>query len=384
MEGCAVNECNPSDVPQCWEEEEQAFLAHAPAPGCAHDSERALSAVNGDLTVFEQTGIANVPHVEPADIWTVEDATVHDPKAVYYNLHLNPERFTAYKGFGARRVWQAIYEENCFTNPAADSWATQSQCNEKRVFYRLISGLHTSITCHLIYKHYDEASKIWAPNFSMWRARMLGKREFLENLFFTYLAVLRAVQKATPFLDAHVYLTGNASEDARTQALVQRLTASLGSLDESCPHTFDESTLFHGPDAAALRRQFSRHFHNISRIMDCVECTKCRLWGKIQVNGLGAALKVLFEQEYNLSRTEIIALVWLLHQLSHSLRIVDAMRQLEVDDRLRFYAIRGAAAVGLVGAVAVLTVLSVRRYKRLRGLVRAHKAREASGGSKVD
>jgi hypothetical protein len=28
--------------------------------------------------------------------------------------------------------------------------------------------------------------------------------------------------------------------------------------------------------------------------MDCVGCEKCRLWGKLQVLGLGTALKILF------------------------------------------------------------------------------------------
>ena len=41
------------------------------------------------------------------------------------------------------QVWQAIYEENCFE--ASDS----GQCLEKRVFYRLFSGLQASITTHI-------------------------------------------------------------------------------------------------------------------------------------------------------------------------------------------------------------------------------------------
>jgi hypothetical protein len=44
-----------------------------------------------------------------------------------------------------------------------------------------------------------------------------------------------------------------------------------------------------------LRRQFKQHFRNISKILDCVACEKCKLWGKIQLNGLGTALKILFE-----------------------------------------------------------------------------------------
>lgn len=32
-----------------------------------------------------------------------------------------------------------------------------------------------------------------------------------------------------------------------------------------------------------LQEEFRLHFKNISRIMDCVGCSKCRLWGKLQV-----------------------------------------------------------------------------------------------------
>ncbi|GAB2257521.1 hypothetical protein Droror1_Dr00023580 [Drosera rotundifolia] len=31
-----------------------------------------------------------------------------------------------------------------------------------------------------------------------------------------------------------------------------------------------------------------------SALMDCVGCEKCRLWGKLQILGLGTALKILF------------------------------------------------------------------------------------------
>lgn len=46
--------------------------------------------------------------------------------------------------------------------------------------------------------------------------------------------------------------------------------------------------------ARELREEFRMHFHNISRIMDCVGCDKCRLWGKLQTHGMGTALKILF------------------------------------------------------------------------------------------
>jgi ERO1-like protein beta len=46
-----------------------------------------------------------------------------------------------------------------------------------------------------------------------------------------------------------------------------------------------------------LREEFKAHFRNVSRIMDCVGCDKCRLWGKVQITGLATAMKVLFEMD---------------------------------------------------------------------------------------
>lgn len=62
--------------------------------------------------------------------------------------------------------------------------------------------------------------------------------------------------------------------------------------------------------------EFKLHFRNVSMIMDCISCEKCRLWGKIQVLGLGTALKILHASrsreswsKLSLSRSEIIALL---------------------------------------------------------------------------
>ena len=46
-----------------------------------------------------------------------------------------------------------------------------------------------------------------------------------------------------------------------------------------------------------LKDEFKTHFRNVTRIMDCVGCDKCRLWGKVQTSGIGTALKILFEFE---------------------------------------------------------------------------------------
>lgn len=62
--------------------------------------------------------------------------------------------------------------------------------------------------------------------------------------------------------------------------------------------------MFTGSDAAQLKADFREKFRNISRIMDCVGCDKCRLWGKLQVQGLGTALKILFSGKFEPSFDE--------------------------------------------------------------------------------
>jgi hypothetical protein len=43
-----------------------------------------------------------------------------------------------------------------------------------------------------------------------------------------------------------------------------------------------------------LLKEIQTKFYNISRILDCVSCEKCMLNGKLQIKGLGGALKLLF------------------------------------------------------------------------------------------
>lgn len=56
-----------------------------------------------------------------------------------------------------------------------------------------------------------------------------------------------------------------------------------------------------GVEAQTLKDEFKQHFRNISRIMDCIGCEKCKLWGKLQIQGIGTALKILFSGKFDKS-----------------------------------------------------------------------------------
>lgn len=146
------------------------------------------------------------------DFCVVDDKLDSD-SVVYVDLTENPERFTGYAGPSAARVWKAVYEENCFDivhrmtegcetcnnvmNLGASSQSTTTKplnpfahvpkdkaelhqflndlaeesdggensedevCLEKRVYYRLVSGLHSSISIHICDEWFNQKTGVW-------------------------------------------------------------------------------------------------------------------------------------------------------------------------------------------------------------------------------
>ncbi|CAL5390856.1 unnamed protein product [Camellia sinensis] len=258
--------------------------------------------------------------------WTNDDET-DNSEMTYVNLQLNPERYTGYAGPSARRIWDAVYSENC------PKYSSGEICQEKKVLYKLISGLHSSISIHIAADYLlDESTNLWGKNLELMHDRVLRYPDRVRNLYFTFLFVLRAVTKAADYLEQAEYDTGNHAEDLKAQSMMRQLLYNP-KLQAACPLPFDEAKLWQGQSEPELKQQIQKQFRNISALMDCVGCEKCRLWGKLQVLGLGTALKILFsvnDQNYpdqilHLQRNEVIALVNLLNRLSESVKLVNEM-----------------------------------------------------------
>uniref|UniRef100_A0A1I7ZWD6 Endoplasmic oxidoreductin-1 n=1 Tax=Steinernema glaseri TaxID=37863 RepID=A0A1I7ZWD6_9BILA len=195
-----------------------------------------------------------------------------------------------------------------------------------------MSGMHSAITISISSHNYKPAphgfgSGTWFRNTKMFEkafgtAISAEGPERLKNVYFVYLLELRALMKAAPYLQKELFFTGNEEEDRETRQLVEDLMEII----KTYPHQFDETEMFTGVESHAreLREEFRQHFVNISRIMDCVECDKCRLWGKLQTHGMGTALKILFSDlpsslfksqesamiptNFQLTRNEVVAL----------------------------------------------------------------------------
>ena len=351
------------DIPVIWRAHE---LSKLEGPKAAHPgrqlqrergNERPLQGTLGE-NVGESCVVEYDDECDERDYCVPEDESA-SAKGDYVSLVDNQERFTGYAG---RNVWDAIYRENCFSkesqiSPPADhakssnifqaandlrnviqahapstELAVDDECLEKRVFYRIISGMHASISAHICSDYLNQTTGKWGPNLQCYQDRLATHPERVSNLYFDYAILLRAVAKLRTYLKNYTFCSGEPSQNAATKAKILHLADAAA----THPPIFDEHTMFQDPDVSGgLKEDFRNRFRNVSRLMDCVGCDKCRLWGKVQTVGYGTALKVLFEYDElkngenpPLRRTELVALVNTLDRVSSSLTSLNKMRDM--------------------------------------------------------
>ncbi|XP_038721428.1 endoplasmic reticulum oxidoreductin-1-like isoform X1 [Tripterygium wilfordii] len=314
LRDCSVCECPENEFPESFKKPAHHGL---PSDDLVCQEGNPKGAVDRTLDSRAFKG-----WTETDNPWTNDDET-DNAEMTYVNLQLNPERYTGYTGPSARRIWDAVYSENCPKYPS------EELCQEERILYKLISGLHSSISIHIAADYLlDEATNSWGQNLTLMYDRVLKYPDHVRNLYFTFLFVLRAVTKAADYLEQAEYDTGNPIEDLKTHSLIRQLLYNP-KLQAACPLPFDEAKLWKGKNGPELKQKIQGQFRNISALMDCVGCEKCRLWGKLQVLGLGTALEILFsdngglpDQTLQLHRNEVIALTNLLNRLSESIKFV--------------------------------------------------------------
>lgn len=236
--------------------------------------------------------------------------------------------------------------------------------------------MHTSITAHIAARYpigtvpdgvseseaiknfgpigteVDEYGTIWGYNLDIFHERIANHPDRVENLYFLYLFMLRALMKARDQLIEMFFETGDANEDYRTRRLIHEIITDAR-LHEACPMPFDEASLWMGDASGEKRLELMGHFRNITKIIDCTSCEKCRLWGKLQVLGIAASMKVLFsetngasevDETFSLERNEIIALINSLGRFSSALSDIKYMESLALADRGSSMNVSGEAA----------------------------------------
>lgn len=475
MQDCAVCECDPEEIPICWQDEREPFYEYealsaqtrksVPQQVTHMDDELSRVTIRDEgpgisphvsgwsLSAGEGGGSSGGASFNAGDVWgtgtsAFDPFEVYSPKSntelpmketnpeagspAYVNFLDNPEGYTGYGGEEARKIWRAIYgegqEEDTCSFPTLHSDGTP--CLEERVFTRLLSGLQASINTHIaltynqgkgliggreksifeepwtmellrskilqhggllqflptsvsepLYHWWSQIrgtprpiipvnKKLWdqdplmsyvltpsvTPSLDMFAERIGQHPERLQNLYFVFLFISRALAKARPVFETATYEIGDGVRDFRTKQQVLELldvadrgeggskelfiigeehseqlqqNSSLNpSVLASVLDGFNETAMFkvsplellsdptcpavlHGlADLHELQRRYqaaaskkasmldvyrAKYLH-ITRVLDCIGCEKCKLWGKTQFLGIGTALKVLFAE----------------------------------------------------------------------------------------
>lgn len=228
------------------------------------------------------------------DGWARWDMPTED----YYDISAFPEGYTGYDG---REVWNFIHNRICFQDYKyeGDHW--------KADFNKAVSGLHAMISAQVtrgIQERVDNGEnfsdvEVWRDPNAEFERRLSPKGDTplaLENLYFTYMLLLKAASKVKSRL-LKDYESGKIDAEASgalkailDDPLLEDPTVSVASkkLQE---HTLKDSSSEGNLWEARMRTR------ELLRIMNCVQCNKCRLHGKISTMGLSTALQILVGEE---------------------------------------------------------------------------------------
>ena len=214
------------------------------------------------------------------------------PTDDYYDVQAFPEGYTGYDG---SEVWNFIHNTICFEG------IKDNDEHWKADFNKAVSGLHSMISAQVTRGIQDKVDageaftndEVWRDPDVEFKRRLSPKGDnplALENLYFGYMVLLKAASKAKP-----VIMDGCTKVD-RAAGL------TLGS--------FLDVPILNDRSVAVAGRKLEDHIRRnqgsveslwearmrtreLVRIMNCVQCNKCRLHGKISTMGISTALQIL-------------------------------------------------------------------------------------------
>ncbi|KAG7363945.1 endoplasmic reticulum oxidoreductin [Nitzschia inconspicua] len=254
------------------------------------------------------------------------------PSNDYYDTEEFPEGYTGYDG---SEIWKFIHEKICFDIQQQP----QQQEQWKADFNKAVSGVHAVISAQVARGIQDKveageeftAEEVWRDPKIEFDRRLGPNGETpmaMENLYFAYMLFLSAIAKAQPKLLADCQ--SGKMDGAQTEML----------------QTFLSLPLFNDPAIQGVSKQLRHHAlaspdnlwevrmrsRDLLRIMNCVQCNKCRLHGKVAMMGLSTALQIHLGTDGNggdpnrLNRVELATLVSTLYKLSSAVDFCQKMR----------------------------------------------------------
>jgi ERO1-like protein alpha len=255
------------------------------------------------------------------------------PSSDYYDTLTFPEGYTGYDG---SEVWEFIHERICFKGYEYDDdhW--------KADFNKAVSGLHSMVSAQVIRgikekvdngETFTEA-EIWRDPKKEFQRRLGPNGETpqaIENLYFCFMLLLTAASKAKQRLLEDCG-SGKIEPDAANN-LKAVLSCSLlkhESVGVASRKLHDHAVK--DSDSVEALWEARMRCRELLRIMNCVQCNKCRLHGKISVLGLTTAMQILVGRSGEggdpdkVHRVELAALMTTLHKCSTAIQFCQEMK----------------------------------------------------------
>mmetsp|Transcript_23859 Transcript_23859/g.35469 ORF Transcript_23859/g.35469 Transcript_23859/m.35469 type:complete len:552 (+) Transcript_23859:258-1913(+) len=284
------------------------------------------------------------------------------PSDDYYDIVEFGEEFTNYDG---AEVWKFIHSKIAFEMEDDEvlekSW--------KKDFNTIVSGMHSMISAHIVegiqekidendgdtsfFDEYDGGCKWTDPKEEYVRRLSVNGEtpDAIQNMYCTFMLLLSAVQSSREYImDASINFGCDENDiecDASVRAALEDVLSS-----PLLQNMNDDSNIYSSINVAssnlhdhAVRDEQSKHnlwearmrSRELLRIMNCVQCNKCRLHGKIAAMGISTALQLLLgksgmgienQKEFQkIHRVELAALVTTLAKFSNAIEFCMQMEK---------------------------------------------------------
>ena len=255
------------------------------------------------------------------------------PSEDYYDTEEFPESYTGYDG---AEVWDFIHERICFEGYDYDDdhW--------KADFNKAVSGVHSMVSAQVIRGIQDKVeageafsqTEVWTDPKAEFQRRLSTNGETplaQENLYFTFMLLLTAASRAKSRLLAECKQGG--IDEAAAEFLPGVLSFPLlqdPSVAVASRKLRDHAVKDSGSNSALWEARLRTR--DLFRVINCVQCNKCRLHGKISVMGLSTALQILVGRQGEggnvdpLHRVELAALMSTLYKFSRAIETCRALR----------------------------------------------------------
>lgn len=245
------------------------------------------------------------------------------PSEDYYDIAAFPEGYTGYDG---REVWQFVHNRICFEGYGVndDHW--------KSDFNKAVSGLHTMISAQVtrgIQERVDNGEsftddEVWRNPDAEFQRRISPQGEnpkALENMYFSYMLLLKAASTAKNQLIRDCQsgkIDGAACGELQSildDPILNDASVAVASAKLQA-HALKDA------DSAGALWQARMRSRDLIRIMNCVQCNKCRLHGKISTMGLSTAFHILLGEGgrggdiSKLHRVELATLMATVHKFA--------------------------------------------------------------------